>query len=61
MSEHTLTLTAEECEALARAIKTTLSNLSYEIADTDSHDFKESLKEYRARLQAVSERLPQAD
>ena len=45
-----LKLDEEEKEVLIEVLESTLSDLRYEIADTDLHDFKERLKTKKAVL-----------
>ena len=52
-----LALTAQEGEELRLVLESDLADLSMEIADTDSYDFREALKEKRARLREVLRRL----
>ncbi len=53
-------LTDEEREVLAEALETALSNLRYEIADTDDFDFRQKLKEKEAILARVLAALGQS-
>jgi hypothetical protein len=55
--EHKLILTDSERGALVEVLQSYLSDLSYEIADTDSHDFREGLKSKRALLEKVVAQL----
>lgn len=48
-----LDLDEKERQALSEALKDYLSDLSYEIADTDNMEFRESLKTKRDLLQKV--------
>ena len=48
-----LKLSAEERDVLADTLEGYLSNLSYEIADTDSKDFRDGLKHKREILQNI--------
>ena len=50
-------LTEEESSALQQALRTYLSELQMEIADTDDHDFKNGLKHERTVLESVVGRL----
>jgi hypothetical protein len=52
-----LALTAQEGEDLRLMLEGDLADLSVEIAHTDSYDFREELKEKRARLREVFCRL----
>lgn len=52
-----LDLTDKEAEILGEFLATTLSNLSYEIADTDLMDYREALKKRRDVLVKVQESL----
>ena len=56
-SKTQLTLSSEEREALLETLQSVLSDLRYEIADTDSHDFKEGLKSKKHLLENVVENL----
>ena len=58
--EHKLVLTDAEREALVNALQSYLSDLRYEIADTDSHDFREGLKAKRVLLEKVVTQLQSA-
>ncbi len=55
-----LDLTKEESDILATILESYLSDLRMEIADTDSMDFRESLKKKKAVLKKVLETLQQA-
>jgi hypothetical protein len=48
-----LKLSVEEKEVLANTLHSYLSNLSYEIADTDSQDFRDGLKHERDVLNKI--------
>lgn len=52
-----LDLNADECRDLVDTLDNVLSDLSYEIADTDSYDYRTGLKSRRDRLKAVRDRL----
>jgi hypothetical protein len=52
-----LELTEQEAEYLVETLTSVLSNLSYEIADTDNYDFRETLKEKREALSRIAETL----
>ncbi len=52
-----LDLTNEEAETLRETIQSTLKNLSYEIADTDSMDYREGLKQKRDVLARLEQQL----
>lgn len=52
-----LELTEQEAQYLAETLTSVLSDLSYEIADTDNHDFRENLKEKRDALTRIAEDL----
>ncbi len=54
----TLNLTSEQAEILRDALESYLSDLRMEIADTDNHDFRESLKAKEATLKQILEMLP---
>jgi hypothetical protein len=49
----TLNLNAEQAETLKNALTSYLSDLRMEIADTDNHDFRESLKQKEELLKQV--------
>ncbi len=55
-----LDLTKEENDILAMVLESYLSDLRMEIADTDSMDFRESLKKRKDVLKKVLETLQQA-
>ena len=55
-----LKLTKQEKEILAETLKSYLSNLSYEIADTDNHDYRDKLKAKRAVLEKIKASLDKA-
>jgi hypothetical protein len=55
-----LDLTKEENDILATVLESYLSDLRMEIADTDSMDFRESLKKRKDVLKKVLETLKQA-
>ncbi len=48
-----LDLTSEEQEILGNTLESYLSDLRYEIANTDSHDFREQLKAKQAVLEKI--------
>ena len=48
-----LKLSVEEKDVLANTLHSYLSNLSYEIADTDSKDFRDQLKHEREVLNKI--------
>jgi len=50
-------LTEDEARGLAQVLESYLSDLRMEIADTDSQDFRDSLKARKALLEDVLERL----
>lgn len=52
-----LDLNDEERAFLSEALQSYLSNLSYEIANTDRQDFREQLKAKRAALDKIHKRL----
>ncbi len=52
-----LELTEHEAQYLAETLTSVLSDLSYEIADTDNFDFRETLKEKRDALTRIAEEL----
>lgn len=53
MSRIELNLTKEELENIIHVLEETISDLSMEIADTDSMDYREKLKSERNSLQKV--------
>jgi hypothetical protein len=55
-----LDLDEQEKQILDETLQSYLSDLSYEIADTDKQDFREMLKARRAVLQKIKETLEQA-
>ena len=55
-----LDLTDDEARLLAEFIESTLSNLSYEIRDTDTKEFRDALKTKRDVLVKVKEALASA-
>ena len=52
-----LNLDDQEREILADTLKSYLSNLSYEIADTDNQDYRDQLKAKRAVLEKIKAAL----
>ena len=48
-------LTGDQQEILSDVLKSTLGDMSYEIADTDNSEYKEQLKKRRDALKAVLE------
>ncbi|HEB77129.1 MAG TPA: hypothetical protein ENI90_01195 [Methylothermaceae bacterium] len=56
-----LDLTDNEKNHLIEALESYLADLRYEIADTDSLDFREKLKEKKAALEKVLAALKAAD
>ena len=52
-----LDLEDTEAQVLSEFIESTLSNLSYEISDTDTKDFRDALKAKRDVLVKVKEAL----
>lgn len=52
-----LTLEAREREILAWALKSAVSDLGAEIADTDNQEFREDLKQRKATLVGILQRL----
>ena len=52
-----VTLTEEESSALQQALRTYLSELRMEIADTDDRDFRNGLKHERTVLESIVGRL----
>ena len=55
-----LDLADDEARLLSEIIESTLSNLSYEISDTDVKDFRDGLKAKRDLLVKVKEALASA-
>ena len=55
----TLGLTEEETGLLREALETYLSNLRFEIADTDEADYRTTLKGRETVLRGILERLTQ--
>ena len=56
-----LKLTLDERDLLIETLESYISNLRYEIADTDSMDFRERLKTKEAMLKTVVNSLKQAN
>jgi len=54
-----LDLTEAEAAILREVVESALSNLSYEIADTDRQDFRNDLKARRDVLKKVQDALDQ--
>jgi predicted RNA binding protein with dsRBD fold (UPF0201 family) len=52
-----LDLNRRDAETLRAALESYLSDLRMEIADTDSMDFRESLKGTKATLRKIAEKL----
>jgi hypothetical protein len=52
-----LLLTDAERGQVAQALESMLSDLSYEISNTDNHDYREGLKAKRDAVRKVSEQL----
>jgi hypothetical protein len=52
-----ITLTLEEADMLNKVLKSYVSDLRMEIADTDSMDFREALKGEEAFLKSLMGRL----
>jgi hypothetical protein len=52
-----LELSREDAETLAAVVESTLSDLRYEISNTDSQDFREKLKKKKATLIRVLDQL----
>ena len=50
-------LSDQEKQILEETLQSYLSDLSYEIADTDQYDFREQLKAKRAILEKIKEAL----
>ena len=55
-----LPLEQNEKEILSEVLERKLSNLSFEIADTDQYDFKQELKERRVLLTKILEKLKES-
>lgn len=55
-----LDLDEQERQILDETLQSYLSDLSYEIADTDKQDFRDQLKARRAVLVKIKEALEQA-
>jgi len=55
-----LPLEQNEKEILSEVLERKLSNLSFEIADTDQYDFKQELKERRVLLMKILEKLKES-
>lgn len=54
-----ITLSAEEAALLAEVLKSYLSDLRMEIADTDSKSFRQSLKQRQTVLEKILGQVPQ--
>lgn len=54
-----LDLTEEEIKTLAEILESAVSDLGYEIANTDSQDYRNGLKSKKATASAVLARLGQ--
>jgi hypothetical protein len=54
-----LDLNEQEKQILVETLNNFLSNLSYEIADTDLQDYREELKSRRAVLEKIKEAIEQ--
>lgn len=52
-----LEVNLEQCQALRETLKLVLSDLSYEISNTDLKSFRDGLKERRDYLKEVMEML----
>ena len=52
-----LELTEEENKTLAEILESAVSDLGYEIANTDSKDYRDGLKAKKANASAILERL----
>ncbi len=53
-------LNAAEAEVLKEVLETAVSDLRMEIADTDSMDYREKLKERKQALQRIVEAVSEA-
>jgi hypothetical protein len=56
-----LRLSTDEALIMRRILRSYLSDLRMEIADTDSYDFRSRLKEEKLLLEAVLEQLAPAE
>jgi hypothetical protein len=56
-----LDLDEQEREVLGKVLQNYLSDLSYEIADTDNMDFRNELKAKRAVLEKIQQALGKVD
>lgn len=56
----TITLTDIQASTVRDALHRYLSDLSMEISDTDSKDYRDMLKERREHLRALVDQLPAA-
>jgi hypothetical protein len=56
-----LTITPEERELLVQTLESNLSDLSYEIGNTDSFAFREDLKRRSAAMKTLLNTLKQAE
>ena len=52
-----LELNELEAKTLDETLTTVLSNMSYEIADTDTYDFRQDLKKKRDVLARIADKL----
>ncbi len=52
-----LELDAEDAKLLREVLTSTLSELGYEIANTDSHDFREKLRAKQGLVQRLVDEL----
>ncbi|MGD2067514.1 MAG: hypothetical protein PVI57_02420 [Gemmatimonadota bacterium] len=52
-----LKLDADEAELLRQVLRDYLSDLRMEIADTDSLDYRDRLKDRKQRLRGIAEKL----
>ena len=52
-----LELDAEDAKLLREVLTSTLSELGYEIANTDSHDFREKLRAKQSLVQRLVDEL----
>ena len=50
-------LTEDEIKTLAEMLESAVSDLGYEIANTDSLDYRDGLKDKKAGLTAILKRL----
>ena len=56
-----LELTEDENKTLAEILESAVSDLGYEIANTDAKDYRDGLKAKKANASAILERLGQSN